>query len=152
MVAAPVSAGERTRRETQVAPSNGIAVEAVLSALSEQIASALDTEFVIIAQLQPPSRDIAYIVASQIDGRAGETARMIVAGTPWQEAAVVDVWVSTRDLTTYGSLHPQLAGIPVAGCLIVCLRDSTSTPRGFIAVLSRRPFTNIEALSSSLKA
>ena len=138
--------------ETSVAPSNGIAVEAVLSALSEQIASALDTEFVIIAQLQPPSRDLAYVVAAQIDGRPGQTARMVVAGTPWQEAAAVDVWVSTRDLTTYGSLHPQLAGISIAGCLIVCLRDSTSTPRGFIAVLSRRPFTNIEALSSSLKA
>jgi PAS domain S-box-containing protein len=151
MVAAQVSTGETEIGETRVAHS-GIAVEAVLSALSEQMASALDTEFVIIAQQQPPSREVVYVVASYIDGRAGETARLLVAGTPWQEAAATEVWVCAGDLATYGSLHPQLAGIPVASCLIVCLRDGTSMPRGFIAVLSRRLFTNIEALSSSLKA
>ena len=151
MVASPPVSGEGKIGEKRVAAS-GIAVDAVLSALSEQIASALDTEFVIIAQQQPPSREVVYVVASHIDGRSGERARLLVAGTPWQEAATTEVWVCTRDLATYESLHPQLAGIPVASCLIVCLRDSTSTLRGFIAVLSRRPFTNIEALSSSLKA
>src|SRR5262247_229433 len=112
MVAAPAIGGGKTG-ETRVAGS-GIAMEAVLSALSEQIASALDTEFVIIAQQQPPSREVVYVVASHIDGRAGETARLLVAGTPWQEAAATEVWVRTSDLVTYGSLHPQLTGIPVA--------------------------------------
>jgi len=124
---------------------------AVFVALAEHVAFALHGDAVVVAQMDRPSGDRVRTIVSLIDGQHQDATTVPLSGTLWEKAAATDMWLSTNEAERYDTLHPELRGLPAAGCLIIPLRDSTSALLGFIAALTREPFADIEAAVFTLK-
>ena len=140
------------RDETVTHPATAFGDDStVCSALAEHIAFALHADGVVVAQVDRSARDRVRTIASLIDGQHQASTIAALSGTLWEKAAATDMWLCTNQAERYDTLHPQLSGLPAAGCLIVPLRASTSALLGFIAALTREPFADIHAAVLTLR-
>ena len=123
--------------------------ETFFQSLAEHISSALQVEYAFVCEVHEGGA-CARTIASYVNGAAAENVDYELAGTPCEQVLRLGIAIYLQGVQGSFPEDAMLREIGAESYLGVCLKDSTGKALGLMAVMSRKPFVNVEATQDML--